>query len=102
MQPESLPTDEEPGDEYGPEEQYNPVVLRRKSFPAEPMTVDDALYRMELVGHDFYLFLDSETGHPSVVYRRIGWNYGVIALGGEATPEQAEDGQPAMADAAVR
>ena len=44
------------------------------------MTVDDALYRMELVGHDFYLFVDQETVRPSVVYRRKGWDYGVIGL----------------------
>lgn len=58
----------------------SPVVIRRKEFPAEPMSVDDALYRMELVGHDFYLFLDKESGRPSVVYRRKGWDYGVISL----------------------
>ena len=58
----------------------SPVVIRRKEFEATPMTVDDALYHMELVGHDFYLFHDSETGKPSVVYRRKGWNYGVITL----------------------
>ena len=58
----------------------SPVVIRRKEFEAVPMTVDDALYHMELVGHDFYLFLDSETGKPSVVYRRKGWNYCLINL----------------------
>lgn len=58
----------------------SPVVIRRKEFEATPMTVDDALYHMELIGHDFYLFQDSETGKPSVVYRRKGWNYGVITL----------------------
>ena len=58
----------------------SPVVIRRKEFPAEPMSVDDALYHMELVGHDFYLFLDEESGRPSVVYRRKGWDYGVISL----------------------
>ena len=45
------------------------------------MTVDDALYFMELVGHDFYLFQDAESKRPSVVYRRKGWDYGVIELG---------------------
>jgi len=44
------------------------------------MTVDDALNLMELVGHDFYLFIDSETRRPSVVYRRKGWDYGVLGL----------------------
>jgi ribosomal subunit interface protein len=85
QQPATLPADEEPGDEGG--EDYTPVVLRRKSFPMEPMTVDDALYRMELVGHDFYLFVDRDTNAPSVVYRRIGWNYGVISLDGESKGE---------------
>lgn len=58
----------------------SPVVIRRKEFPSEKMSVDDALYRMEMVGHDFYLFLDSDTNKPSVVYRRKGWDYGVICL----------------------
>ncbi len=62
------------------EEAWSPVVIRKKVFAASPMTVDDALYRMELVGHDFYLFIDSETDRPSVVYRRKGWDYGVIGL----------------------
>ncbi|MGD9530604.1 MAG: ribosome-associated translation inhibitor RaiA [Pseudonocardia sp.] len=55
-------------------------VVRRKAHTAEPMTVDDALARMELVGHDFYLFADAESGQPSVVYRRKGYDYGVIRL----------------------
>jgi len=62
------------------EEPYCPVVIRKKVFEATPMSVDDALYMMELVGHDFYLFIDSETHRPSVVYRRKGWDYGVIGL----------------------
>jgi ribosomal subunit interface protein len=57
-----------------------PVVLREKSHKAEPMTLDQALFEMELVGHDFYLFRDKENGRPSVVYRRRGWDYGVIRL----------------------
>ncbi|SMQ60825.1 ribosome-associated translation inhibitor RaiA [Agreia sp. VKM Ac-1783] len=60
--------------------EYSPVVIREKVFPASPMTVDDALYFMELVGHDFYLFIDAESHRPSVVYRRKGWEYGVIGL----------------------
>jgi ribosomal subunit interface protein len=55
-------------------------IVRRKVHTAQPMTVDDALSRMELVGHDFYLFSDIETGAPSVVYRRKGYDYGVIRL----------------------
>ena len=64
------------------DEEYCPVVIRRKVFAAAPMSVDDALYFMELVGHDFYLFQDIETKRPSVVYRRKGWDYGVIELDG--------------------
>jgi ribosomal subunit interface protein len=55
-------------------------IVRRKVHTADPMSVDDALSRMELVGHDFYLFSDAETGEPSVVYRRKGYDYGVIQL----------------------
>ena len=55
-------------------------IVRRKEHPSRPMTVDDALFEMELVGHDFYLFLDKESGRPSVVYRRKGFDYGVISL----------------------
>jgi hypothetical protein len=55
-------------------------VVREKEHPAEPMTVDQALYQMELVGHDFYLFNDSSSGMPCVVYRRRAFDYGVIRL----------------------
>jgi ribosomal subunit interface protein len=57
-----------------------PLVVREKSHPATPMTLDQALYEMELVGHDFYLFVDKESERPSVVYRRKGYDYGVISL----------------------
>jgi ribosomal subunit interface protein len=55
-------------------------IVREKEHSAEPMTIDDALFRMELVGHDFFLFLDKESGRPSVVYRRKAYDYGVISL----------------------
>lgn len=57
-----------------------PLVVREKTHDAEPMTLDQALYEMELVGHDFYLFVDADTKQPSVVYRRKGYDYGVIHL----------------------
>ena len=57
-----------------------PLVVREKSHPAAPMTLDQALYEMELVGHDFYLFIDKENDEPAVVYRRKGYDYGVIRL----------------------
>lgn len=57
-----------------------PLVVREKIHTAAPMSLDQALYEMELVGHDFYLFVDSETKQPSVVYRRHAYDYGVIHL----------------------
>ncbi|CUR60987.1 putative 30S ribosomal protein S30P [metagenome] len=57
-----------------------PLVVREKTHAATAMTLDQALYEMELVGHDFYLFVDKESERPSVVYRRRGYDYGVISL----------------------
>ncbi len=57
-----------------------PLVVREKTHHASPMTLDQALYEMELVGHDFYLFVDKESERPAVVYRRRGYDYGVISL----------------------
>ncbi|GAA2067470.1 ribosome hibernation-promoting factor, HPF/YfiA family [Microbacterium hatanonis] len=69
------------------EADYTPVVIRTKQFDAEWMTVEEAVDRMELVGHDFFLFVDARSDHPSVVYRRKGWDYGVISLETQAAPE---------------
>jgi ribosomal subunit interface protein len=55
-------------------------VVRVKEHTAEPMTVDQALFEMELVGHDFFLFNDVDSGRPSVVYRRHAYDYGLIRL----------------------
>jgi len=57
-----------------------PMVVREKTHVAKPMSLDQALYEMELVGHDFYLFVDADSTMPSVVYRRRGYDYGVIHL----------------------
>jgi ribosomal subunit interface protein len=57
-----------------------PLVVREKTHAATPMTLGQALYEMELVGHDFFLFVDQDSNRPSVVYRRKGYDYGVIAL----------------------
>ena len=57
-----------------------PIVIRSKTHPATRMAVAEAIDQMELVGHDFYLFIDSETNLASVVYRRRGWTYGVIRI----------------------
>jgi hypothetical protein len=62
-----------------------PLVVREKVHPGVPMSLDQALLEMELVGHDFYLFIDSEHQLPSVVYRRKAYDYGVIRLQVETT-----------------
>jgi ribosomal subunit interface protein len=68
------------------EDGYTPVVIRTKEFDPEWMAVEEAVDRMELVGHDFFLFIDARTDHPSVVYRRKGWDYGVISLTTQTAP----------------
>jgi len=71
----------------------SPVEIREKVHRAKPMTLDQALYEMELVGHDFFLFCDSDTDCPSVVYRRRGWSYGVLRLerdDAEASPDSGD------------
>jgi ribosomal subunit interface protein len=55
-------------------------IVREKEHQGEPMTVEDALFHMELLGHDFYLFNDKESGRPSVVYRRKAYDYGVLSI----------------------
>lgn len=81
--------DQEPDYDTDPyAEQFRPgQIVRRKEHAAVPMSVDDALSEMELVGHDFYLFQNSENGRPSVVYRRHAYDYGLIAL---VDPEPSE------------
>lgn len=74
--------DAEAADDVPPteDEAESSIKIRRKVFPAKPVSVDAAVDAMELVGHDFYLFVDAATGQPSAVYRRRGWTYGVISL----------------------
>ncbi|NUR28356.1 MAG: ribosome-associated translation inhibitor RaiA [Catenulispora sp.] len=74
-----------------------PMVVREKTHSAAPMTLDQALYEMELVGHDFYLYVDKDSGLPAVVYRRHAYDYGVIHL----EPGEAP-GDPELMDGEVR
>jgi ribosomal subunit interface protein len=67
-------------DDQADDETWSPIVVRQKVFPAERMTEEEAVDRLELVGHDFFLFIDARTDRPSVVYRRVGWDYGAISL----------------------
>ena len=66
----------------------SPINVREKIHASVPMSLDQALYEMELVGHDFYLFHDKDTDQPSVVYRRRRWDYGVIHLDVAEVQEQ--------------
>lgn len=83
-----LPPMEEQGEDAVPTHEVaglvvtgdGPLVVREKVFQTEPLTLAQALDEMELVGHDFFLYEDKETGRPSVVYRRKAYNYGVIQL----------------------
>jgi len=75
FKPEQAPAVVEQADDHEPGQ-----VVRVKDHPAKPMSVDDALYEMELVGHDFFLFHDKESDKPSVVYRRHAFDYGLIRL----------------------
>jgi ribosomal subunit interface protein len=77
-----------------PMEGEGPLIVRQKAHDAQPMSVDQALFEMELVGHDFYLFRDTGNGQPSVVYRRRGYQYGVLRL---VEGDPAANGQAAAA-----
>jgi ribosomal subunit interface protein len=72
-----------------------PVVVREKFHAAAPVSVDQALFEMEMVGHDFYLFRDQQCGLPSVVYRRHGYQYGLIRLIEQGAPGAANGGRMA-------
>ena len=78
-----------------------PLVVREKFHRAVPMSIDQALFEMELVGHDFFLFTDAACDMPSVVYRRRGYQYGVIRLVGEDAHDAAEAGDAGYQPAAL-
>jgi ribosomal subunit interface protein len=78
--PETRAEDALPSDGVGVDDHAPGRVVRTKEHPAKPMTIDDALYEMELVGHDFFLFHDKQSDKPCVVYRRHAYDYGLIRL----------------------
>lgn len=75
FEPNTVAVDTAPVDDHEPGR-----IVRVKEHPSTPMTVDDALYEMELVGHDFFLFHDKDSDKPCVVYRRHAYDYGLIRL----------------------
>jgi ribosomal subunit interface protein len=72
--------DDNPASDDADTNHAGPMLMREKLHKASPMTLDQALYEMELVGHAFFLFVDQESALPSVVYRRHGYDYGVIRI----------------------
>ncbi|WP_122262320.1 ribosome hibernation-promoting factor, HPF/YfiA family [Ornithinimicrobium cerasi] len=91
----AAPTSEEALDAALETRGNSPIEIREKLHASSPMTVGQALSRMELVGHDFFLFHDVDTDRPSVVYRRRGWSYGVLRLDvdGDASGDLDEDAE---------
>jgi ribosomal subunit interface protein len=96
--PQEVPGEAEDVEEGGPSaddvvpiemEGNGPLVVREKFHVARPMAIDQALFEMELVGHDFFLFRDAEDGRACVVYRRRGYQYGVIRLVEQTAEDQA-------------
>lgn len=76
------PDDDVPISKAGPIDVQGdcPLVVREKTHEAVAMTLEQAMYEMELLGHDFFLFMEKDSMRPSVVYLRRGYDYGVIHL----------------------
>ncbi len=55
-----------------------PLVVRTKQFPLKPMSPEEAMLQLELVGHDFFVFRSADSGEVNVIYRRHAGNYGLI------------------------
>ena len=61
-----------------PAEEGPPRIVRTKRFPLEPLPAEEAAMQMEMLGHDFYMFVNAETEQVNVIYRRQDGNYGLI------------------------
>jgi ribosomal subunit interface protein len=90
VEPAEAPVALEPGVAVEQQMGDSPVVIRQKVHDTTPMSVDDAVAEMELVGHPFFLFIEHESHQPAVVYRRTGWTYGVIRLNCEVDAGSAQ------------
>ncbi|MEI2716716.1 MAG: sigma 54 modulation/S30EA ribosomal C-terminal domain-containing protein [Candidatus Nanopelagicales bacterium] len=88
----NLPDTDDQADELPPDVVLaeGPVLVRQKTHTTRPMTVLDALDALEAVGHDFFFYYDVDAERPSVIYRRRGYDYGLIRL-----DVAAEDGRAA-------
>ena len=57
-----------------------PAIYKRKTFDLDPMLIDDARFAIETLGHDFFVFLNAETGKINIIYRRKDGKFGLIDL----------------------
>jgi ribosomal subunit interface protein len=71
--------------------EQGPLVVRQKSHETVPMSVEQAVTEMEMIGHDFFLFIDERSGDPAVVYRRRGFDYGLIRVHAAGDEQRAEE-----------
>ncbi|MFN8214519.1 MAG: ribosome-associated translation inhibitor RaiA [Candidatus Nanopelagicales bacterium] len=71
--------------------EQGPLVVREKTHETVPMSVEQAVTEMEMIGHDFFLFIDERTGTPAVVYRRRGFDYGLIRVHAAEQDGRAEE-----------
>ena len=90
VEPSSDEADETDDTEADVVYEDGPIVVRDKTHPSLPMTVQEALHALELVGHDFFLFHDVATGLPTVVYKRRGYDYGLLRLTLESVGASAD------------
>ena len=59
-------------------DEAEPMIVKTKQFAVNPMTPEDAVLQLELIGHDFFVFRSADTGEVNVLYRRRDGNYGLI------------------------
>ena len=62
-------------------DEAEPVIVKMKQFAVKPMTPEEAVLQLELIGHDFFVFRSADSGDVNVVYRRRDGNYGLIETG---------------------
>ncbi|WP_134772686.1 ribosome hibernation-promoting factor, HPF/YfiA family [Ornithinimicrobium flavum] len=99
--PERALSPEEAVDQALQTQGNSPIEIREKVHASSPMTVGEALSRMELIGHEFFLFHDADSDRPSVVYRRRGWSYGVLRLDREDESQDDDEGSDEPTETAV-
>jgi ribosome hibernation promoting factor len=69
---------EHPAPAFEAPDESEPLIVKSKQFPVKPMSPDEAVLQLELVGHDFFVFQNAESGDVNVVYRRRDTTFGLI------------------------